>query len=70
MGEAEREPVFPVALLFAIGHFAISPSPFRLMTFFPALLLGWGRKGSGNVYVPAAVHFLYNLFPFLIGGSP
>lgn len=68
--EAGREPVLPVALLFAIGHFVIAPSPFRLLTFFPALLLGWGRKGSGNVYVPTAVHYLYNLFPSLIGGSP
>jgi membrane protease YdiL (CAAX protease family) len=68
--DAGREPVVPVALLFAIGHFAIAPSPFRLMTFFPALLLGWGRKKSGNVYVPTALHFLYNLFPSLIGGSP
>jgi membrane protease YdiL (CAAX protease family) len=68
--EAGWEPVVPVALLFAVGHFAIAPSPFRLLTFFPALLLGWGRKKSGNVYVPTAVHFLYNLFPFLIGGPP
>ena len=68
--EAGREPVLPVALLFAVGHFVIAPSPFRLLTFFPALLLGWGRKRSGNVYVPTAVHFLYNLFPSLIGGSP
>ncbi len=68
--EAGREPVVPVALLFAIGHFVIAPSPFRLLTFFPALLLGWGRKRSGNVYVPTAVHFLYNLFPSVIGGSP
>ena len=68
--ETGREPVLPVALLFAIGHFVIAPSPFRLLTFFPALLLGWGRKRSGNVYVPTAVHFLYNLFPSLIGGSP
>ncbi len=68
--EAGREPVFPVALLFAAGHVAIAPSPFRLLTFFPALLLGWGRKRSGNVYVPAAVHFLFNLLPSLIGGAP
>ena len=68
--EAGREPVLPVALLFAVGHFVIAPSPFRLLTFFPALLLGWGRKRSGNVYVPTALHFLYNLFPSVIGGSP
>jgi membrane protease YdiL (CAAX protease family) len=68
--EAGREPVLPVALLFAVGHIVIAPSPFRALTFFPGLLLGWGRKGSGNVYVPTAAHFLYNLFPSLIGGSP
>jgi membrane protease YdiL (CAAX protease family) len=68
--EAGREPVLSVALLFAVGHFMIAPSPFRLLTFFPALLLGWGRKRTGNVFVPTAVHFLYNLFPSLIGGSP
>jgi membrane protease YdiL (CAAX protease family) len=68
--EAGWEPVLPVALLFAIGHFVIAPSAFRLLTFFPALLLGWGRKGSGNVYVPTAVHYLFNLFPSLIGGAP
>jgi membrane protease YdiL (CAAX protease family) len=68
--EAGLEPVLPVSFLFAIGHFAIAPSPFRLLTFFPALLLGWGRKRSGNVYVPTAVHFLYNLYPSLIGGAP
>lgn len=68
--EAGREPVVPVALLFAVGHVVIAPSPFRALTFFPGLLLGWGRKRSGNVYVPTAVHFLYNLFPSLIGGSP
>jgi len=67
--EAGREPVVPVALLFAVGHIVIAPSPFRALTFFPGLLLGWGRKRSGNVYVPTAVHFLYNLFPSLIGGS-
>lgn len=68
--EAGRDPVVHVALLFALGHVVIAPSPIRLLTFFPALLLGWGRKRSGNVYVPTAVHYLYNLFPSLIGGSP
>jgi membrane protease YdiL (CAAX protease family) len=67
--EAGREPVLHVALLFAVGHVVIAPSPFRLLTFFPAILLGWGRKRSGNVYVPTAAHWVYNLFPSLIGGS-
>ena len=66
--EAGREPVLPTALLFAAGHLAISPSPFRALTFFPGLLLGLGRKGSGNIYVPVLVHFLFNLYPSVIGG--
>ena len=68
--EAGREPVLSAALLFAVGHFLIAPSPFRLLTFFPGLLLGWGRRRSGNVYAPTAVHFVFNLFPSLIGGGP
>lgn len=66
--EAGWEPVLPTALLFAAGHVAISPSAFRTLTFFPGVLLGMGRKASGNVYVPVLVHFLFNLFPSLIGG--
>jgi membrane protease YdiL (CAAX protease family) len=67
--EAGRDPVLPVALLFAAAHVAIAPAPFRALTFFPGLLFGWGRKASGNVYVPVAVHFLFNLYPSLIGGA-
>ena len=66
--EAGWEPVLPTALLFAAGHLAISPSAFRAFTFFPGLLLGLGRKWSGNVYVPLLAHFLYNLYPSVIGG--
>ncbi|MEW6720317.1 MAG: CPBP family intramembrane glutamic endopeptidase [Thermodesulfobacteriota bacterium] len=66
--EAGMEPVIPTALLFAAGHLVIHPSPYRLLTFLPGLLLGWGRRSCGNIYVPVAVHFLYNLFPFLLGG--
>lgn len=66
--EAGRDPVLPTALLFAAGHVAIDPSAFRALTFFPGILLGFGRKASGNVYVPVLLHFLYNLYPSLIGG--
>ncbi len=66
--EAGWDPVLPTALLFAAGHVALGATPIRAMTFFPGLLLGWGRKRSGNVYVPLAVHFLFNLYPSLIGG--
>ena len=66
--EAGWEPVLPTALLFAAGHMAISPSAFRSLTFLPGVLLGMGRKASGNVYVPVLAHFLFNLYPSLIGG--
>lgn len=68
--EAGWEPVLPTALLFAAGHVLIAPSAFRALTFFPGLLLGVGRKASGNVYVPVLAHFLFNLIPSLIGGPP
>jgi len=67
--EAGWEPILPTSLLFAAGHVLLYATPYRLLTFFPGLLLGWGRKRSGNVYVPIAVHFLYNLFPSLLGGA-
>ncbi len=63
------EPIIPAALLFAAGHVALHPTPYRLLTFFPGLLFGWGRKNSGNVYAPVVVHFVFNLFPSLLGGS-
>jgi len=68
--ESGWEPVLPTALLFAACHLAISPSAFRALTVFPGLLLGLGRKGSGNVYVPMVAHFLFNLYPSVIGGPP
>lgn len=61
------EPVTASSLLFAAGHLAIHASPYRALTFFPALLFGWGRKKSGNIHVPAALHLLFNLFPYLRG---
>jgi membrane protease YdiL (CAAX protease family) len=68
--ESGRDPVLPTALLFAAAHVAIFPSAFRALTFFPGLLLGMGRKASGNIYVPVLAHFLFNLYPSLIGGPP
>jgi membrane protease YdiL (CAAX protease family) len=68
--EAGWGPVLPTALLFAAGHVALGATPIRALTFFPGLLLGWGRKRTGNIYVPVVVHFLYNLYPSLIGGPP
>ncbi len=61
------EPILATSLLFAAGHLAIHASAYRALTFFPALLFGWGRKKSGNLYVPVFLHLLFNLFPYLPG---
>jgi membrane protease YdiL (CAAX protease family) len=66
--ESGWEPVTATALLFAAGHLVIHASAYRALTFFPALLFGWARKKSGAVHVPAALHLLFNLFPYLRGG--
>ncbi len=63
-----RRPLLPTALLFAVAHLAIAASPWRALTFFPALLFGWSRKRTGSVYVPAALHFGFNLLPAVFGG--
>lgn len=65
--ETGWEPVTASSLLFAAAHLVIHASLYRALTFFPALLLGWGRKTSGNVYVPALLHLLFNLLPRLAG---
>ncbi|HEY5995621.1 MAG TPA: type II CAAX endopeptidase family protein [Candidatus Deferrimicrobiaceae bacterium] len=63
-----RRPLLPVSLLFAALHLAVFPTPWRALTFFPALLFGWARERTGNVYVPAALHFAFNLLPAFFGG--
>ena len=64
------EPVTVTSLLFAAGHLVIHASAYRALTFFPALLLGWGRKKSGNLYVPVFLHLLFNLIPYLRAPLP
>ncbi len=61
------EPIVLTSALFAGGHLAIQASPYRAMTFFPGLLLGWSRRKTGNVYVPALLHLAFNAFPYLSG---
>ncbi|HEU5360567.1 MAG TPA: type II CAAX endopeptidase family protein [Candidatus Deferrimicrobiaceae bacterium] len=63
------EPVTASSLVFAVGHLAIHASAYRALTFFPALLFGWGRKKSANIYVPVILHLLFNLFPHLPGAQ-
>ncbi len=63
-----RRPLVWTSLLFAATHLAIAPSPWRALTFFPALLFCWSRERTGTVYVPAALHFGFNLLPAYFGG--
>jgi membrane protease YdiL (CAAX protease family) len=58
------------ALLFAAAHLLLLPTPYRGLTFFPALLFGWLRRRTGTIYAPAALHFAFNLLPPLAGGAP
>jgi membrane protease YdiL (CAAX protease family) len=62
------EPVLPSSVLFAAGHLAIHASWYRALTLFPGLLLGGGRKITGNIYVPVLLHLLFNLLPWFAGG--
>ena len=48
-----------VAVLFAVGHLLV-PAPFRLLTFFPALLFAWLRARTKTVAGAALFHFLCN----------
>ena len=63
------EPILPTSVLFAAGHLAIHASWYRVLTLFPGLLLGGGRKVTGAIYVPVLLHLMFNLLPWL-GGSP
>lgn len=63
--EAGWEPVLSSSLLFSAGHLAILFSPYRALTFFPALLFGWTRKRTGAVHVPVLLHLFFNLLPYL-----
>ncbi len=53
--------LFITAALFAVGHMAIEPGPYRLAVFFPALLFGWLRARTGSILAPVIVHAAANL---------
>lgn len=63
--EAGWEPVLSSSLFFSAGHLAILFSPYRALTFFPALLFGWTRKRTGALVVPILLHLFFNLLPYL-----
>ena len=63
--EAGWEPVLSSSLLFSAGHLAIHFSPYRALTFFPAVLFGWTRKRTGAIHAPILLHLAFNLLPYL-----
>jgi membrane protease YdiL (CAAX protease family) len=50
------------SLLFALGHYLIDFDPRRLAVFFPALVFGWMRQGSGSIAPGALFHALCNVY--------
>lgn len=55
--------------LFALGHLAAGPQPWRLGTFLPGLVFGWLRARTGDVAAPVLVHALSNLFLRILEAS-
>lgn len=69
--EERRGPVWSalaVAALFAVGHL-LTPAPWRLAVFFPALLFAWLRNRTGTIVGAAVAHFLCNVWLLLLERS-
>ncbi len=54
------------SLLFALGHLAAIPAPFRLAVFFPSLLFCWMRLKRGSLIAPIFFHGLSNALAALL----
>lgn len=50
------------ALLFALGHYLVTFDPAALAVFFPGLLFGLLRQGTGSVLAGTLFHATCNLF--------
>ena len=53
--------LFVTSALFAVGHLAITPGPFRLLVFFPSLLFGWLRERTGTIVAGVVFHAACNV---------
>ncbi len=49
------------ALFFAAGHL-LTPAPWRLLVFFPALIFAFLRNRTGTIVGPAICHFCFNVW--------
>ena len=56
------------AALFAIGHL-LTPLPFRLAVFFPALLFAFLRNRTGTIAGAALCHFIFNVWLLVLVSS-
>jgi len=56
------------AALFALGHL-LTPAPWRLAVFFPALLFAWLRNRTGTIVGASVAHFLSNVCLLLLERS-
>jgi len=56
------------AALFALGHL-LTPAPWRLAVFFPALLFAWLRNRTGTIVGASVAHFLCNVCLLLLERS-
>ena len=56
------------AALFAFGHL-LTPAPFRLAVFFPALLFAFLRNRTGTIAGAALCHFLFNVWLLVLVSS-
>jgi membrane protease YdiL (CAAX protease family) len=56
------------AALFAIGHL-LTPAPWRLAVFFPALLFAWVRNRTGTIVGASIAHFLCNVWLLVLERS-
>jgi uncharacterized protein len=56
------------AALFAVGHL-LTPAPWRLAVFFPALLFAWLRNRTGTIIGASIAHFLCNVWLLVLERS-
>lgn len=56
------------AALFALGHL-LTPAPWRLAVFFPALWFAWLRNRTGTVVGASLAHFLANVWLLILERS-
>lgn len=56
------------AALFALGHL-LTPAPWRLLVFFPALLFAWLRNRTKTIVGASVAHFLCNLWLLILERS-